>query len=64
MKKVTSYGLEYIVTSEMNKKWTDYQKKVAESHLGNYGFIIVETDYNSPIDNMFDIEQVLNDLNK
>jgi hypothetical protein len=56
--KTTKNGLEYKFSDCINEKWMEYYKKVAESHLSNYGVVIVD-EFGNPIDNQFDIDQIL-----
>ena len=44
-------------TMEINEKWDDYGKKVAECHLNNYGVIFLD-DYGCPIDNEYELEEL------
>ena len=56
--KTTKNGFEYHILDAINEEWMEYYKKVAESHLTNYGVVIVD-EFGNPIDNQFDIDQVL-----
>lgn len=58
--RTTKYGIEYQLTDAINERWMGYHKKVAESHLTNYGVVIVD-EYGNPIDNQFDIDQILDE---
>ena len=58
--KTTKYGIEYQLTDVINERWMGYHKKVAESHLTNYGVVIAD-EYGNPIDNQFDIDQILDE---
>lgn len=44
-------------TTEINEKWDDYGKKVAECHLNNYGVIFLD-EYGCPIDNEHELEEL------
>lgn len=54
----TSYGLKIELVKEINPQWDDYNKAVAECHLQNAGVIIVDTKYEVPIDNEFDLDEI------
>lgn len=54
----TAYGLEFQLVHEIDSRWNDYEKSVARCHLANYGTIITDTAYGSPIDNEYDLEEV------
>ena len=44
-------------TTEINEKWSDYNKSVAKCHLNNYGVIFLD-DCCSPIDNEYELEEL------
>lgn len=44
-------------TTEINEKWDDYGKKVAECQLYNYGVIFLD-NYDFPIDNEYELEEL------
>ena len=54
----TAYGLEFQLIHEINPRWNDYEKSVAKCHLANYGVIITDIAYGSPIDNEYDLEEI------
>jgi hypothetical protein len=54
----TSYGLKFELVKEINPQWDDYNKTMAECHLQNAGVIIVDTKYEVPIDNEFDLDEI------
>lgn len=54
----TSYGLKFELVKEINPQWDDYNKTLAECHLQNAGVIIVDTKYEVPIDNEFDLDEI------
>ena len=57
----TSYGLEFmILTAEELDKFEGYDRHVAECHIANCGSIIVDTTYQQPIDNEYDLEEIYN----
>lgn len=54
----TSYGLKFELTKVINPEWNSYNKTVASCHLSNVGVIIVDTQYHTPIDNEYDLEEI------
>lgn len=54
----TSYGLKIELVKEINPQWDDYNKMVAECHLQNAGVIIVDIEYQTPIDDEFDLDEI------
>lgn len=56
--KTTDYGLKYSIESFIDPEWIEYDKKIAQSHLENFGFIIVD-EYGTPIDDEIDIEEIV-----
>ncbi len=54
----TSYGLKFELVKEINPQWDDYNKTVAECHLQNAGVIIVDIEYQTPIDDEFDLDEI------
>lgn len=54
----TSYGLKFELLKEINPQWDDYNKTVAECHLQNAGVIIVDPEYQTPIDNEYDLDEI------
>ena len=54
----TSYGLKYELVTEINPEWNAFDKVIAETHLSNYGIIIVDSKYMLPIDNEYDLDQI------
>lgn len=60
----TSYGLEYIIlTAEELDKFEGYDRYVAECHIANCGRIVVDANYQQPIDNEYDLEEIYNIIN-
>lgn len=53
-----SYGLKFELVKEINPQWDDYNKTVAECHLQNAGVIIVDIEYQTPIDDEFDLDEI------
>ena len=49
----------YFKTKKINLDWCDYDKKVAISHLHNYGYIYCDCVYGTPIDNEFEIDNII-----
>ena len=56
--KTTDYGLKYSIESFIDPDWNEYDKNIAQSHLENFGFIIVD-EYGTPIDNEMDVEEIV-----
>lgn len=54
----TSYGLRFELTKVVNTEWDSYNKTVASCHLSNVGVIIVDTQYHTPIDNEYDLDEI------
>ena len=60
----TSYGLEYmILPAEELDRYEGYDRSVAECHIANCGSIVVDTTYQQPIDNEYDLEEIYNTIN-
>ena len=60
----TSYGLEYmILPAEELDRYEGYDRSVAECHIANCGSIVVDTTYQQPIDNEYDLEEIYNIIN-
>lgn len=61
----TSYGLEYEVLppSEINR-FEGYDKVIAQNQISNYGCIIINKAYGDPIDNEYDIEEIIPNIKK
>lgn len=41
----------------INENWNEYDKSVGRSQLSNYGIIFID-EYDSPIDNEFELEEL------
>lgn len=54
----TSYGLEYDIIREIPEGWSEYDQKVAGTHMSWFGCIIVDAVYRKPIDNEYDLEAI------
>ena len=64
----TSYGLEYYLISKdqwtalkpltYKANWTDYDRSVAEMQLANCGYAILDVEYQHPIDNEYDLDEI------
>lgn len=52
----TKYGA-FRAQNRINPKWFDFDKKIAEAHLANYGVIFVDPAYDTPIDDYFVLEE-------
>lgn len=57
--KQTDYGLTYQLVHSVGRLLSPYLEKVAQSHLDNYGIIVVD-EYGTPIDNEHDLEWIIN----
>jgi len=55
MAGMTSYGLRYRLTDSVSDDWGVYDRSVAGAHLANYGHIVVDEKYGTPIDNEHDL---------
>ena len=65
----TSYGLKYKVCSpdewqQMKGSMDPYDVSIGDMHIANYGFVILDDVYNQPIDNEYDLEEIVHDLKK
>ena len=61
----TSYGLKFnILPKEEVEQFVGYDKVVAQCHIVNCGYIIVDTEYHQPIDNEYDLEDIYNMIQK
>lgn len=58
VKKKTTYGLGFDLTDEISDEWSAYDKLVAKTHLENYGHIIIDEVYRTPIDNEHDLSVI------
>lgn len=55
----TSYGLEFkVLEAEEVTRFDGYDRTVAECQIANCGKIIVDIDYEQPIDNEYDLEEI------
>lgn len=54
----TSYGLKFELIKEIDPTWGDYDSTVAQCHLKNVGVIIVDSEYHTPIDNEYDLDEI------
>ena len=60
----TSYGLEFkVLSAEEIDRFEGYDRAIAQCHIANCGNIIVDADYEQPIDNEYDLEQIYSILN-
>lgn len=59
----TSYGLEFkpLDAGEI-VRFAGYDRAVAECHIANCGCIIVDVEYEQPIDNEYDLEEIYEQL--
>lgn len=61
----TSYGLKYSILSPNDlNKFDGYDRIVAQTHIQNFGVIIVDGQYGDPIDNEYDLEEIVTELEK
>ena len=44
-------------TTKISEKWNDYDKKVAQCQLNNYGVIFLD-EYGFPIDDEYELEEL------
>lgn len=63
----TSYGLKYKVCSpdewqQMKGSMDPYDVSIGDMHIANYGFVILDDVYNQPIDNEYDLEEIIHEL--
>ena len=59
----TSYGLEFnVLPAERLDDFEGYDKSIAEIQIANCGKIIVDTTYNQPIDNEYDLSAIYEQL--
>ena len=60
--KETEYGLKYRVLEEP-EEWDDpYDILMGKVHMGNFGCVIVDAEYGTPIDNEYDLEAIASEL--
>lgn len=63
----TDYGLAFKVLSPQewqNRKvgMDSYDAAIGDMHIQNYGFVIIDAQYEQPIDNEYDLEEIKNQL--
>ena len=63
MKTKNGLIFELLQASECDEEWSEYDKKVAESHIKNYGWIYIDS-FGFPIDNENDLEDIENFMNE
>ena len=51
----TDYGLGFDIEDKIKDEWSEYDKMVARTHLENYGQIIIDEKFRTPIDNEHDL---------
>lgn len=66
--KETSYGMKFLaitpkewevlrpLTYQCN--WSDYDRLMVEMHIGNCGYGILSAEYQTPIDNEYDLAEI------
>ena len=60
----TSYGLEFnTLRAEELDRFSGYDRAVAECHIVNSGRIIIDTLFEQPIDNEYDLEEIYKLIN-
>lgn len=60
----TSYGLEYkVLPAEELNRFEGYDRHVAECQIANCGSVVVDTTYQQPIDNEFDLDEIYKTIN-
>lgn len=47
------------VTDDMQRNWSDYDRKIAECHMRNYGMVFLDREYYQPIDDFEYVEDYL-----
>lgn len=55
--RTTESGIRFKTTTEFESWWSEYDYAVADTHMKNYGVIILD-EYDCPIDNEYDLEEV------
>lgn len=55
----TANGVKFKTTRSISDNWSEYDKSVASCQLSNNGIIILDAQYNTPIDNDYDIDDCL-----
>ena len=61
----TSYGLEYeLLSPEHLNNFVGYDRSIAKIQIANCGKIIVDTTYNQPIDNEYDLAEIYKKWNE
>ena len=68
----TSYGLTYFLITSAEWKilkpltkeceWTDYDIDVAEMQIKYCGYVILDTEYQKPIDNEYDLDEIYSNI--
>jgi hypothetical protein len=71
-KRQTSYGLNYIIITPNEWKvlkplathcdWTDYDIRMIDIHIMNCGYGILDAEYQRPIDNEYDLEEIYSSI--
>lgn len=51
-------GLKFKLAKDINPAWNDYQSTTAKIHLANCGWIILDEEYEDPIDNEYDLKEI------
>ena len=60
----TTYGLEFkTLNADEIDRFTGYDRCVAQCHIANCGKIIIDTTYEQPIDNEYDLEEIYKLIN-
>ena len=55
--RTTENGVRFKTTNQFETWWSEYDYAVADTHMKNYGVIIVD-EYDCPIDNEYDLEEI------
>lgn len=50
--------MNYKTRKSIKNSWSEYDKTIATTHLNNYGVIFLDTKYNLPIDDLFELEDL------
>lgn len=49
----------YYKTTKIDPNWHQYDQVIATCHLDNFGVIYCDSEYHTPIDNEFELEEIL-----
>ena len=61
----TRYGLKFILLDKSKiSEFTGYDRRVALCHIANCGHIIIDEEYELPIDNEYDLDEIYKMIEK